>query len=40
MLAESTEYESLNPLDYMFGISAKSYDGLYAVVAEGMLCLR
>jgi peptide/nickel transport system substrate-binding protein len=35
VLAESIEYESLNPLDQMFGISTKFYDGLYAVDTGG-----
>ncbi|MCC2323002.1 ABC transporter substrate-binding protein [Cellulomonas xiejunii] len=34
-LAETSEYPSLNPLDAMFGITGKIYDGLYAVAADG-----
>ncbi|WP_166436019.1 ABC transporter substrate-binding protein [Cellulomonas shaoxiangyii] len=34
-LAETAEYATLNPLETMFGITSKLYDGLYAVGADG-----
>lgn len=36
-LAETNEYESLNPLDHMFGITSKIYDGLYDIGPEGTM---
>lgn len=36
-LAEYAEYATLNPLDAMFGITSKIYDGLYAVAADGAM---
>ncbi|QCB95150.1 ABC transporter substrate-binding protein [Cellulomonas shaoxiangyii] len=36
-LAETGEYASLHPLEYPLGITAKLYDGLVAVGADGVL---
>ncbi|MFI2753617.1 ABC transporter substrate-binding protein [Cellulomonas sp. P22] len=36
-LAETDEYDSLNPLDYPLGITSRLYDGLVAVGADGVL---
>ena len=36
-LAETTEYTSLHPLDWPFGITSKFYDGLVEIGADGVL---
>jgi len=36
-LAEYEEYATLNPLDTMYGITSKLYDGLYSVAADGTM---
>lgn len=39
-LVESNEPESLNPLVYLFGITSKFYDGLFAITADGTIAPR
>lgn len=39
-LVESNEPESLNPLVYLFGITSKFYDGLFAITADGSIAPR
>lgn len=36
-LAETTEYSSLHPLDWPFGITSKFYDGLVEIGVDGVL---
>lgn len=36
-LAETSEYDTLNPLEYPLGITSKLYDGLVAVGEDGVL---
>jgi len=36
-LAETSEYDTLNPLEYPLGITSKLYDGLVTVGADGVL---